>query len=130
MDEKFEHPISFFEAITALAFVAFSEFPVDIGIIEAGMGGEWDATNVVEAAVSVITPIDFDHMAYLGNTLTEIARTKAGIIKPGGVVVLARQQQEAAVELLRRAAEVGADVVREGLEFSFENRAVAVVGNS
>jgi len=128
MDQKFEHPISFFEAITALAFVAFAEFPIDIGIIEVGMGGEWDATNVVQAAVSVITPIGFDHMAYLGNTLSEIAKTKGGIIKPDSMVVLAHQEQEAAVELLRRAAEVGVEVAREGIEFSLESRAVAVGG--
>jgi dihydrofolate synthase/folylpolyglutamate synthase len=128
MDQKFDNPISFFEAITALAFVAFAEYPIDIGVIEAGMGGEWDATNVVQAAVSVITPIGFDHMAYLGNTLTEIARTKGGIIKPDSMVVLARQEPEAAVELLRRSAEVGVEVVRDGVEFSLENRAVAVGG--
>ena len=128
MDQKFENPISFFEAITAMSFVAFSEWPVDIGIIECGMGGEWDATNVVEAAVSVITPIGFDHMAYLGNTLTEIARTKGGIIKEGSSVILARQEPEAAVELMRRVAEVGAEVAREGVEYSLESRAVAVGG--
>lgn len=128
MDQKFDNPISFFEAITALAFVAFSEWPVDIGIIEVGMGGEWDATNVVEAAVSVITPIGFDHTAYLGNTLTEIARTKGGIIKEGSSVVLAGQEPEAAVELMRRVAEVGADVAREGIEYSLEKRSVAVGG--
>lgn len=128
MDQKFENPISFFEAMTALAFVAFSEWPVDIGIIEVGMGGEWDATNVVEAAVSVITPIGFDHTAYLGNTLTEIARTKGGIIKEGSSVVLAGQEPEAAVELMRRVAEVGAEVAREGIEYSLERRSVAVGG--
>jgi dihydrofolate synthase/folylpolyglutamate synthase len=128
MDQRNETPISFFEAMTALAFVAFAEFPVDIGVIECGMGGEWDATNVVAAAVSVITPIGFDHMAYLGQTLTEIARTKSGIIKADSIVVLARQEPEAAVELLRRAAEVGVDVAREGVEYSLESRAVAVGG--
>lgn len=128
MDQKFDNPISFFEAMTALAFVAFSEWPVDIGIIEVGMGGEWDATNVVEAAVSVITPIGFDHTAYLGNTLTEIARTKGGIIKEGSSVVLAGQEPEAAVELMRRVAEVGAEVAREGIEYSLERRSVAVGG--
>lgn len=128
MDQKFENPISFFEAMTALAFVAFSEWPVDIGIIEVGMGGEWDATNVVEAAVSVITPIGFDHTAYLGNTLTEIARTKGGIIKEGSSVVLAGQEPEAAVELMRRVAEMGAEVAREGIEYSLERRSVAVGG--
>ena len=128
MDEKFETPLSFFEVITALAFVAFSEFPVDIGIIECGLGGEWDASNVVEADVSVITPIGFDHMNYLGSTLTEIARTKAGIIKEGSSVVLSRQEPEAAVELLKRAQAVGATVAREGIEFSLSSRALAVGG--
>ena len=128
MDEKFEHPISFFEAITALGFVAFAEHPVDVGVIEVGMGGQWDATNVVDADVSVIMPIGFDHMEYLGNTLHEIAATKAGIIKEGGFVVLAQQEPEAAKELIRRAAEVGADVVREGVEYSVASRAIAVGG--
>ena len=128
MDEKFEHPISFFEAITALAFVAFAEHPIDVGVIEVGMGGQWDATNVVKADVSVIMPIGFDHMEYLGNTLHEIASTKAGIIKENGFIVLAQQEPEAAKELIRKAAEVGADVVREGIEFSVTSRAVAVGG--
>ena len=128
MDEKFEHPISFFEAITALAFVAFAEHPIDVGVIEVGMGGQWDATNVVKADVSVIMPIGFDHMEYLGNTLHEIASTKAGIIKENGFIVLAQQEPEAAKELIRKAAEVGADVVREGIEFSVISRAVAVGG--
>jgi len=128
MDEKFEHPISFFEAITALAFVAFAEHPIDVGVIEVGMGGQWDATNVVEADVSVIMPIGFDHMEYLGNTLHEIASTKAGIIKENGFIVLAQQEPEAAKELIRKAAEVGADVVREGIEFSVTSRAIAVGG--
>jgi dihydrofolate synthase/folylpolyglutamate synthase len=128
MDEKFDNPISFFEAITALAFVAFAEHPIDVGIIEVGMGGTWDATNVIDADVSVVMPIDFDHMEYLGNTLTEIAATKAGVIKEGGFVVLAQQQPEAAVELLRRAAEVGADIAREGIEYELLSRAVAIGG--
>jgi len=128
MDTKFENPISFFEAITALAFVAFAAHPIDVGVIEVGMGGQWDATNVVDADVSVITPIGLDHMEYLGNTITEIAATKAGIIKEQGFVVLAQQTPEAAVELLRRAAEVGADVAREGLEYSIDSRAIAVGG--
>ncbi len=128
MDSKFENPISFFEAITALAFTAFAEHPIDVGVIEVGMGGEWDATNVVQAGVSVITPIGLDHMEYLGNTLTEIAKTKGGILKPGGFGVLAQQEPEAAIELLRRAAEVGIEVAREGVEYSLTSRAVAVGG--
>jgi dihydrofolate synthase/folylpolyglutamate synthase len=128
IDSKFDNPISFFEAMTALAFAAFAEYPIDIGIIEVGLGGEWDATNVVKADVSVITPIGFDHMEYLGNTLLEIASTKAGIIKEGGFAVLAAQESEVAVELLRKAAEVGADVAREGIEYLVLSRAVAVGG--
>jgi dihydrofolate synthase/folylpolyglutamate synthase len=128
MDSKFDNPISFFEAITALAFAAFAEHPIDVGVIEVGMGGQWDATNVVDADVSVITPIGLDHMEYLGSTIIEIAATKAGIIKEQGFIVLAQQTPEAAVELLRRAAEVGADVAREGVEYSIDSRAIAVGG--
>ena len=123
MDTKFENPISFFEAVTALGFVAFAEHPVDVAVIEVGMGGEWDATNVVDADISVLMPIGFDHMEYLGNSLHEIAATKAG-----GFIVLAQQEPEAAKELIRKAAEVGADVVREGIEYSITSRAVAVGG--
>jgi dihydrofolate synthase/folylpolyglutamate synthase len=128
MDSKFEHPISYFEAMTALAFAAFAEHPIDVGVIEVGMGGEWDATNVVDADVSVLMPIDLDHTEYLGETLTEIAQTKAGIIKPSGFVVLAQQEPEAAKVLLKRAATVGADVVREGIEYAVMSRSIAVGG--
>jgi dihydrofolate synthase/folylpolyglutamate synthase len=128
MDTKFETPISFFEAITALAFAAFAEHPIDVGVIEVGMGGEWDATNVIAADVSVIMPVALDHMEYLGSTIAEIAKTKAGIIKEGGFIVLAQQEPEAAVELLKKAAAVGADVAREGLEYEIESRTIAVGG--
>jgi len=128
MDSKFEHPISYFEALTALAFTAFAEHPIDVGVIEVGMGGEWDATNVVLADVSVLMPIDLDHTEYLGETLAEIAQTKAGIIKESGFIVLAQQEPEAAKELLKRAASVGADVVREGIEYAVMSRSVAVGG--
>jgi dihydrofolate synthase/folylpolyglutamate synthase len=128
MDAKFEHPISFFEAITALAFVAFAEHPIDVGVIEVGMGGLWDATNVVDADVSVIMPIGLDHTEYLGETLAEIAQTKAGIIKEGGFVVLAQQEPECAVELIKQAALVGNDIAREGIEYSVISRSVAVGG--
>lgn len=128
MDTKFDTPISFFEAITAIAFAAFAEHPIDVGVIEVGMGGEWDATNVVDADVSVIMPIGLDHTEYLGDTIAEIAKTKAGIIKEGGFIVLAQQEPEAAVELLKKAAEVGADIAREGIEYVVESRVVAVGG--
>lgn len=128
MDSQHKHPISFFEAITALAFAAFAEHPIDVGVIEVGMGGLWDATNVVDADVSVIMPIGLDHTEYLGETLAEIANTKAGIIKEGGFVVLAQQEPECAVELLKQAASVGADVAREGIEYSILSRSIAVGG--
>jgi dihydrofolate synthase/folylpolyglutamate synthase len=102
--------------------------PVDVGVIEVGMGGEWDATNVVDADVSVIMPINLDHTEYLGETLTEIAQTKSGIIKQSGFVVLAQQEPEAAKVLLKRAAEMGADVAREGVEYSVLSRSLAVGG--
>lgn len=128
IDSKFDTPISYFEAMTALAFAAFAEHPIDVGVIEVGMGGEWDATNVVKADVSVIMPVDLDHQEYLGETIAEIAATKAGIIKEGGFVVLAEQKPEAAVELLKKAAALGVDVAREGIEYEIESRAVAVGG--
>ena len=114
--------------MTALAFVAFAEFPVDIAVIEAGMGGEWDATNVIQSQVSVITPIGLDHMEYLGNTLEEIALTKSGIIKPESHVVLAAQKPEVATVLMARVLERAAIPYREGVEFAVKKRDLAVGG--
>ena len=128
IDSRQSHPISFFEAMTALAFVAFAEHPVDIGIIEVGMGGEWDATNVVQSQVSLITPIGLDHTEYLGETLEEIAATKSGIIKPESHVVLAAQPAEVAKVLLAKVAEKSAIPYREGVEFSVTSRNIAVGG--
>jgi dihydrofolate synthase / folylpolyglutamate synthase len=128
IDSKQPHQISYFEALTALAFVAFAEHPVDVGIIEAGLGGEWDATNVVQSQVSVMTPIGLDHMDYLGDTLEEIAQTKAGIFKPESNVVLAAQTPEVAKVLMAQAAKVAAIPFREGVEFTVANRAIAVGG--
>ena len=128
IDSRQPHPISYFEALTAMAFVAFAEFPVDIAVIEAGLGGEWDATNVVSSQVSVMTPIGFDHMEYLGNTLTEIAQTKSGIFKPESNVVLAAQSSEVAKVLMAQVAKVSAIPFREGVEFSVKKRSLAVGG--
>ena len=114
--------------MTALAFVAFAEFPVDIAVIEAGMGGEWDATNVIQSQVSVLTPIGLDHMEYLGNTLEEIALTKSGIIKPETHVVLAAQKPEVATVLMARVLERAAIPYREGVEFAVKKRDLAVGG--
>ncbi len=128
IDSRQPHPISFFEAMTALAFVAFAEFPIDIGVIEVGMGGEWDATNVVMSQVAVFTPIGLDHMEYLGETIEEIATTKAGIIKPESHVVVAAQPVEVAKILTERIIEKGAMPYREGVEFAVTERALAVGG--
>ena len=128
IDSRQPHPISFFEAVTALAFVAFAEFPVDLGIIEVGMGGQWDATNVVSSAVSVIMPIGLDHTEYLGDTLEEIAQTKSGIIKPESHVVLAAQEPEVARILMEKIIEKSAIPYREGVEFSLLRRDIAVGG--
>lgn len=128
VDSKSPHPISFFEAITALAMAAFAEHPVDVGIFEVGMGGQWDATNVIQPAVTVITPIGMDHMEYLGNSLEEIASTKAGILKPEAFAVLSNQEAPAAKVLLARAAELGIDVAREGIEYEVISRQIAVGG--
>jgi dihydrofolate synthase / folylpolyglutamate synthase len=130
VDARFDVPLSFFEIITALAFTVFADAPVDVGVIEVGMGGSWDNTNVVDAEVAVVTPVALDHVDYLGTTVAEIATEKAGIIKPDAAVILAAQSEEAAAPLLRRAAEVGAVVAREGLEFGVLDRRVAVGGQS
>jgi len=128
IDSRSDIPISYFEALTAMAFVAFAEHPVDIGIIEVGMGGDWDATNVVQSAVSVLMPIGLDHTDYLGETIEEIARTKAGIIKPESHVVLAAQEPEVARILLEKVVEKSAIPYREGIEFALIKRDIAVGG--
>ena len=121
-------PLSFFEVLTGMAFAAFADAPVDVAVIEVGLGGTWDATNIADGAVAVVTPIALDHTAYLGDTVGAIATEKAGIIKPGAAAVLATQPPDAAGPLLRRAAEVGASVVREGDDFGVTGRELAVGG--
>jgi dihydrofolate synthase / folylpolyglutamate synthase len=120
--------LSFFEVLTAMAFSVFADAPVDVAVIEVGVGGTWDCTNVADGTVAVVTPISIDHVRYLGSTIPAIAADKAGIIKPGAVAVLAQQPVEAAEALLRRAAQVGAVVAREGLEFGVTSRELAVGG--
>jgi dihydrofolate synthase/folylpolyglutamate synthase len=128
LDSKGGDPLTYFELTTAMAFAAFAETPVDVAVVEVGLGGEWDATNVVEAPVAVVTPIDLDHTQVLGDTVAAIATEKAGIVHSGATMISAVQQPEAAEPLLRRAAEVGAAVAREGLEFGVIARDVAVGG--
>ncbi|GAA1275593.1 folylpolyglutamate synthase/dihydrofolate synthase family protein [Sphaerisporangium rubeum] len=120
--------LSFFETLTAMAYAAFADAPVDVAVVEVGMGGTWDSTNVADGTVAVVTPISLDHTAYLGPDIDAIAREKAGIIKPGATAVLAQQPVEAAEVLLRRVAEVGATVAREGLEFGVLQRGGAMGG--
>ncbi len=127
-DDRNDAKISFFEYLTAMAYSAFADAPVDVAVVEVGMGGTWDATNVADGSVAVVTPVGLDHMPLLGTTVEEIAAEKAGIIKPGAVVVLAQQEVEAAEVLLRRATEVGATVAREGIEFGVLQRELAVGG--
>lgn len=128
IDQRQAGRLSFFEVLTAMAFGAFADAPVDVAVIEVGMGGVWDATNVADAAVAVVTPIGLDHTAHLGDTIEDIAAEKAGIIKPGSVAVLAQQPVAAAEVLMRRAAEIGATVAREGLEFGVLQNDLAVGG--
>ncbi len=130
VDAAEPYPLSFFETIVGMAYAAFADAPVDVAVVEVGMGGSWDATNVIDADVAVVTPIAVDHASYLGTTSAEIAQEKAGIIKAGSVAVLAQQTPEVAEVLLRRAAEVGATVLREGIEFGVASRVPAVGGQS
>ncbi|MDQ1585296.1 MAG: dihydrofolate synthase / folylpolyglutamate synthase [Actinomycetota bacterium] len=120
--------LSFFEVLTAMGYAAFADAPVDVAVVEIGMGGTWDATNVADAAVSVVTPIAIDHVHFLGSTIEEIAGEKAGVLKPGGFGVLAQQQVAAAEVLMRAAAQAGTTVAREGLEFGVTTRTQAVGG--
>ncbi|MCP3422566.1 bifunctional folylpolyglutamate synthase/dihydrofolate synthase [Nocardioides pinisoli] len=128
VDAEQEHPLSFFETIVAMAYAAFADAPVDVAVVEVGMGGTWDATNVIDADVAVVLPVAVDHAKYLGEDAVTIAAEKAGIIKPGSVVVLAEQTPEVAAVLIERAAEVGATIAREGMEFGVLSRTPAVGG--
>jgi dihydrofolate synthase/folylpolyglutamate synthase len=128
VDSRSSVPMTFFEVLTGMAFAAFADAPVDLGVIEVGLGGLWDATNVVNAGVCVILPIGLDHVPLLGTTLAEVATEKAGIIHEGATVILAAQPPEAAEVLLRRCAEMGATVAREGVEFGVVERQTAVGG--
>jgi dihydrofolate synthase/folylpolyglutamate synthase len=120
--------LSFFEVFTVMAFAAFADAPVDVAVIEVGLGGRWDATNVADGEVAVITPVAHDHERFLGHTLVEIAGEKSGIVKDGATLVLARQDEDAEGVILHAAAERGARVVREGVEIDVVERQVAVGG--
>ncbi|GAA3858380.1 folylpolyglutamate synthase/dihydrofolate synthase family protein [Saccharothrix violaceirubra] len=128
VDARGDVPMSKFEVLTGMAYAAFADAPVDVAVVEVGLGGTWDATNVADGRIAVITPIGLDHVDYLGPTLEGIAEEKAGIIKPGAVAVLAEQDPVVERVLLRRAAEVDATVARQGAEFGVLGRDVAIGG--
>ena len=128
VDDTHDHPLSFFETVVGMAYAAFADAPVDVAVVEVGMGGSWDATNVADADVAVVLPIAVDHRQYLGDRPEDIAEEKAGIIKAGSHAVLAQQRPEVAEVLLRRVADVGATVAREGVEFGVVSRVPAVGG--
>lgn len=123
-----DEPLTFFELLTVLAFAAASDAPVDVLVLEVGMGGEWDSTNTADGDVAVFAPIAIDHADRLGDTLIEIATVKAGIIKNGAAVVSAQQQPEVAEVLRRMAATKNATIAFEGDEFGLTEQKLAVGG--
>lgn len=128
VDDSSEHPLSFFELMVAMAYAAFADAPIDVAVVEVGMGGSWDATNVADGQVAVITPIAIDHERYLGNTPEAIAVEKSGIIKPGARVVVAEQSQDVFDVIEHRAHEVGAVMSYEGRDFEVLSRVEALGG--
>ena len=130
MEELGKPKMSFFEVLTAMAIWKFADAPVDVAIVEVGMGGRWDATNVLDADAAIIGPIDMDHMAWLGDTVEQIASEKVGIIKPGCTAVIGRQpHEEAVMPIIEKAAKVNhANLVRDGIEAEVVARVPAVGG--
>jgi dihydrofolate synthase/folylpolyglutamate synthase len=128
VDARVPEPLTYFDVTTAMAFATFADAPVDVAVVEVGLGGEDDATNVIEAGVCVITPIGLDHTEWLGDTIEDIAWAKAGIIHKGATVITAVQTEEAMRPLLERCVEMGATLAREGSEFGVVQREIAVGG--
>jgi dihydrofolate synthase / folylpolyglutamate synthase len=128
VDNKSGEPLTYFDMTTTLAFAAFADAPVDVAVVEVGLGGADDSTNVLHSGVCVMTPIGLDHMEWLGDTIADIALAKAGIVHSGATLVCAAQPEEAAEPILERCAEVGATVAREGGEFGVLHRELAVAG--
>ncbi|GIF07520.1 bifunctional folylpolyglutamate synthase/dihydrofolate synthase [Actinoplanes siamensis] len=128
IDARNTEPLTYFDMTTAMAYAAFADAPVDIAVVEVGLGGEEDATNVIDAGVCVMTPIGLDHTEWLGDTIEDIAWAKAGIIHKGATVITALQTEEAMRPILERCAEMGATLAREGSEFGVVERIQAVGG--
>ncbi len=121
--------LSFFEVFTVMALAAFADYPVDAAVVEVGLGGQWDATNVLNGDVAIITPIGMDHTKWLGSTLEDIAREKAGIIKPRQTVVIAKQPTAEVLDILvERARECDATVRVEGRDWEVLSTQLAVGG--
>jgi dihydrofolate synthase/folylpolyglutamate synthase len=127
VDERAERRVTYFETLTAMAYAAFADAPVDVAVVEVGMGGLWDATNVIQAGTCVITPVGLDHPE-LGSTVAEVATEKAGIVHAGARVISGAQSLEAAEVIVRRVAEVGAELAVEGVQFGVSARSVALGG--
>jgi dihydrofolate synthase/folylpolyglutamate synthase len=128
IDARNSEPLTFFDMTTAMAYAAFADAPVDIAVVEVGLGGEEDATNVLDAGVCVMTPIGLDHTEWLGDTIEDIAWAKAGIIHKGATVISALQDEDAARPIAERAAEMAATLVREGSDFAVVERKQALGG--
>lgn len=128
VDDRHPERVTFFELLTALAFAVFADAPVDAAVLEVGLGGTWDATNVVHAPVAVVLPVDLDHTELLGDTVAEVATEKAGIIHPGALAVLAVQPPEALEVLVERSRAVAATPLLAGVHFALADRRVALGG--
>ena len=128
LSERGENRLTYFEAVTILAFAIFAEVPVDVVVLEVGLGGITDATNVADADVSVFTPISLDHTDLLGDTTELIAEEKVGILKPGGYLVSSTQPTDAADVLLARARELEVPVAFDTLDFKLLERKSGVGG--
>jgi dihydrofolate synthase/folylpolyglutamate synthase len=128
IDERNVEQLTYFDMTTAMAYAAFADAPVDIAVVEVGLGGAEDATNVIDAGICVITPIGLDHTEWLGDTIEEIAWAKAGIIHKGATVISALQVEEAMRPLVERCAEMDATLAREGKQFGVIERTQAVGG--
>lgn len=126
--EKGEPKLSFFEILVVLAYAAFADYPVDVAVIEAGMGGKWDATSAANPGVIVITPIDLDHQTWLGHTLEDIAAEKAGAIKPRSIVVCAAQQPQVLQVIQQRCSETDSVLWIENEHFEVVDRQNGVGG--
>ncbi|UWP87671.1 bifunctional folylpolyglutamate synthase/dihydrofolate synthase [Dactylosporangium fulvum] len=128
LDTRSNEPLTYFDMTTAMAFAAFADAPVDVAVVEVGLGGADDSTNVLHAQTTVITPIGLDHTEWLGDTIEDIALAKAGIVHKGSTLICALQPEEAMRPILERCAEVGATIAREGREFGVIQRDLAVGG--